>query len=337
MKKQGFTLVELLVVIAIIGMLVGLLLPAIQMARESARRAQCTNKMKQLGLATHNYISSFRDTLPPGIGDQVYKENWDPGVDNYGVFAFLLPYLEYESLYKMIDFDKALNSFLLTSDGQVVLYTHIPTFICPSWGEEPVANVGHGLETFEKGALTTYNGVNGAYISSSDNNGLKDGQKMKVPTYINSCYGKIPNNGLLQYGAKTPVSMASDGLSTTLLFGEMVHNDKDAGKQYYEYPGMNRAWIRGCQANGNGAKTLYPVKAIRYALNTECNRNDNGSTETSVPFNHTPFGTRHSGGAFFTRGDGSVAFLNDEILLSVLKRMATRSGGEMFDEEEEED
>ncbi|MBE6429010.1 MAG: DUF1559 domain-containing protein [Planctomycetaceae bacterium] len=336
MKKKGFTLVELLVVIAIIGMLVALLLPAVQMARESARRMQCQNKLKQLGLAVHNYVSAHNNHLPPGIGDEQYRETWDVGVDNYGVFVFLLPYLDQNALYQMIDQEQSLNSFIASAAGSTVLYTPINAFLCPSWGEEPVAGLGQGYASYEKGALKTYDGVNGAIISAEDNNGLKESEKMKVSSGLNSCYGKIPNNGLLQYGNKTGIGTVKDGLSQTLLFGEMVHADKSVSGNYHKYPGSNRAWIRGCQNGGNGAKTLYPVKAIRWELNTECNRVDSGTSSSSVPFNHLPFSSPHADGVFFARGDGSVSYLNDEMELSILKRLATRDGGEAVDETKED-
>lgn len=335
MNKKGFTLVELLVVIAIIGVLVALLLPAVQMARESARRMQCSNKLKQIGIAIHNYAAANRNELPPGVGDRQYKENWDPGVDNFSVHSYILPYMEYNSLYQMIDFDKSLSAFLATSNGATVQYSEIPAFLCPSWGEDPVASLGQGLQSFEKGALKTYDGVNGSYISNSDNSGLEEGEKMKVPTYMNSCFGKIPNNGMLQYGKKTPLAMVKDGTSNTLLFGEMIQRDSNKS-EWAKYPGGNRAWIRGCQPNGNGAYTLYCAKAIRWELNTECNRNDNGSSSSSVPFNHFPFRSPHSDGVFFAKGDASVSFLSQDILLSVLKRMGTRDGGETYQEDEEE-
>lgn len=334
MNRKGFTLVELLVVIAIIGMLVALLLPAVQMARESARRMQCQNNLKQIGLAVHNYASSHSNNLPPGVGDEQYRESWDVGVDNYGILALLLPYLDQNPLYQQIDQEVGLTTFIATSAGSTVLYTPINAFICPSWGEEPVAGLSAGYSSFEKGALKTYDGVNGAFITESDNSGLKDSEKMKVSSGLSSCFGKIPNNGLCQYGSKTKIGTVKDGLSNTLLFGEMVFNDMSTSGQYYEYPGCNRAWIRGCQASGNGAKTCYPIKAIRWSLNNKCNRNDGGSSSSAVPFNHLPFGSRHADGVFFARGDGSASYMNEDAELSVLKRLATRDGGESIKDED---
>ncbi len=333
MNRKGFTLVELLVVIAIIGMLVALLLPAVQMARESARRMQCQNNLKQIALAIHNYVSAHSNNLPPGVGDEQYRPNWDRGVDNYGVLALLLPYVDQNALYQMIDQEKSLTDFISTGTGSNVLYTSINAFLCPSWGEEPVAGLSHGYQSFEKGALKTYDGVNGAIITAEDNAGLKKNEKMKVSSGMSSGFGAIPNNGLLQYGSKTKIGTVKDGLSNTLLFGEMVHNDESVSGNYHKYPGCNRAWIRGCQQGGNGAKTCYSIKAIRWSINNPCNRVDGGSSKSSVPFNHLPFASSHADGAFFARGDGSVSFMDSETELSVLKRLATRDGGEAINEE----
>jgi len=325
MNKKAFTLVELLVVIAIIGMLVGLLLPAVQMAREAARRMQCSNNLKQIGLAVHNFSSSFNNMFPPGVGDREYN-GWDPGVNNTGVHTYLLPYLDQMALYQMIDLEIPLQQFVdVHSNGQLVRFTEIGTFICPSYGEDHIAEKP---DYWSKGALTTYCGVNGSWIISSDNNGLSEGEKMTIPTPQNSAFGKIPDNGLLRFGKKVKMGEVKDGLTNTLLFGEMVQINKDGGT----FPGGNRIWLMGDLNGGNGSKALYSVKAIRWPINTKCNRNDGGSSKDAVPFNHFPFRSEHSGGVYMARGDGSVAFQSENTELSVLKRMGTRAGGEAFEE-----
>lgn len=323
MPRKGFTLVELLVVIAIIGMLVGLLLPAVQQARESARRMQCSNHLKQIGLAIHNYASANNNCLPPGVGDQQYASNLDPGCNNTGVHTYLLPYMEQNALFQMVDLEVTLSTFLATANGDAARNTVIPTFICPSWGEQPVSDVSAG---FSHGALNTYCGVDGSFIEASDNSGLKDGEKMKIPTYVTSGHGKFPDNGIFKFGKKVKAAEVKDGLSNTLMFGEMIQKDRNGA-----YPGGNRIWLMGDYWAGKGCKALYSLKVIRWKLNVECSRNDGGSSSSAVPFNHFPFRSPHSGGVFFARGDGSVGFLADRTELSILKRMGTRNGEETFE------
>lgn len=334
MHKKGFTLVELLVVIAIIGMLVGLLLPAVQVARESARRMQCKNKMKQLGTAVHNYMSAYNNELPPGSGHIYYdktQQYW-PGYNDFSIHTYLLPYLDQKPLYDVIDsndgFSKGYMAFVATANGKAVLMTEISTFLCPSWSEDGVCSSTNA--SYEKGALKTYDGVNGAYITDADNSGVKDSGKFKIPTYKSSAFGKIPDNGLVRFGEGTKLSSVKDGLSNTFLFGEMIQIDTN-GSSHSKFPGGNRPWLFGC--HDNTSRTLYSMKAIRWGLNQECNRDDGGSTNTKVPFNHFPFRSPHSGGVTFTFGDASVQFMNDETELSILKRLATRDGEEVIDSE----
>src|SRR5258705_10904146 len=125
-KKRGFTLVELLVVIAIIGILVALLLPAIQAVGEAARRAQCTNHLKQLGLALHNYISAKKDVLPGGL----YQESKSPaGFQGESFFVYLMPYMEYPEVYDQWDkVTRKNNASKVTAPAA----TLIPTLLCPT-------------------------------------------------------------------------------------------------------------------------------------------------------------------------------------------------------------
>ncbi len=134
--RRAFTLVELLVVIAIIGILIALLLPAVQAAREAARRSQCTNNLKQIGLAIHDYMDVCRTHFPPG----------SPGRTRHGFFSLILPFLEQTSVYKDLTLSGSAHS-------ETHRYTEIPGYVCPSYpGDRIVRNhsntIGDGSVRF---------------------------------------------------------------------------------------------------------------------------------------------------------------------------------------------
>jgi prepilin-type N-terminal cleavage/methylation domain-containing protein len=194
MTRQAFTLVELLVVIAIIGILVSLLLPAVQAARESARRTQCNNNLKQIGIALHNYHDNFR-SLPPGwiAFDNAGNPDPEDGLPGWGWAPHIFPYMEQINLHEQLDMDEDIDE----PDNSIVKIT-IPGFLCPSDpGEKRLfLDAEHGIVETTR---SNYVGVFGPEeLEDNPSDGL----------------------GVFYHNSRVPFSEVIDGLSNTFFVGE---------------------------------------------------------------------------------------------------------------------
>jgi prepilin-type N-terminal cleavage/methylation domain-containing protein len=305
--RRGFTLVELLVVIAIIAVLMALLLPAVQGVRETARRTQCGNNLRQLGIAMAGYASQNGDLLPPG--NTARKGSNDA---YHGLFSHLLPHLEQIGIWDELDPEGT------NPGGSKHRNTPVPTYLCPSWPDPVLFTSYPSSLGYMNGAMTTYQGCNGATIPGRSE--------------LSSGFGSLPNNGLVRYGegatareavqaASLPTASVRDGLSNTLALMEFVHRDNDYGV-FKPAPGNVRAWI--LSTNGASSRGLYASKVLRYAPNQWINRTSDGTL-----FNHLPFGSFHAGGLLATMGDGSTRFIDDYVDLAVLRAAATANGREL--------
>lgn len=300
---RGFTLIEMLAVIAIIGVLVALLIPAVQSARESSRRTSCFNNLRQLGLAMQGYASQNADRFPPGAPAQSSTAN-----AYHGLFSHLLPFLDQMTVWTSLD---------LSAAGPVsspYRYTTIPSYVCPSW-TFPTVFSGNTANPYANGAITTYQG----------NNGTKATPNLKE--VLSTAYGNLPNNGLVRFGtgstsgaafaaSSVPVASVRDGLSNTMAILEFVHRDPDSPTP----PGNVRPWI----LSSNDDKGLYVAKVVGFAPNQPVSRGLDG-----VLFNHLPFGSNHPSGLGAMMGDGSVRFIDDFVAISVFTAMATAAQADL--------
>lgn len=323
-SRRGFTLVELLVVIAIIGTLVALLLPAVQAAREAARRSQCANNLKQMGLAVQNFMSARADRLPIGYGGMLKSMVQAPYATNnkMHVFASILPYMEQQNTYDQIDFNY--YDFGRDPNDDPAKNLVVPAFICPSWPDESV--VESSPFDYKEGALVTYAGVGGATVDGLD----------PVEDFVSSGFGPIPKNGVftvelkqltnnsgdVMVGVSRRGSEITDGQSNTLLIGEFVQRDCRllTNEGCEESPGNLRPWYLG-----GFRDAPYSTKVIEFTPNVMVNRS------YGVPFNYLPMGSYHSGVTHFAFVDGSVHVLTDEIQRDVFQFMATANGSEVID------
>lgn len=292
-KRQGFTLVELLVVIAIIAMLVTLLLPAVQSAREAARRTQCINNLKQMVLACHNYASSNADVFPPGSPDNLL----------HGLFTHMLPYLEEGALYDSLDLEGTAHHNA-NEQANPARFVPIPAYGCASYGDTVFRNPE--LADYQRGAVTTYQGVGGGFTS------------FQTPQITKSQYGDFPHNGMFGWGFRRQLKQVADGLSKSLAIGEFVHRDIIEGT-FSLPPGNTRPWILGANS-GFGS---YAMKVVALPPNIRIDRVADG-----VPFNHLPFGSSHDSVTNFGLGDGAVRSIANGVDFEVFQAMATVNGTE---------
>lgn len=288
--RKGFTLVELLVVIAIIGILIALLLPAVQAAREAARRSQCSNHLKQISLALLNYESTYK-TLPPAT-ISTNQLSWH---------VFILGFMEQGPLYEQFDFAKHTDS----SPNIQLSLKRVNTYLCPSTANEDDTRNFVNLYNGEAPYSMHYFGIAGP-----------DGTNTYVtPSVAYTCTGSGANYGAIctqgTMGYPTPVKLAAitDGTSNTYLLGECS----------WTRLGRYRSWSRGLFAASSTDLAIMSARNILYSINSRL---------TNTQFNDIPFGSQHPGGCQFALVDGSVRFVSETIDQAIYLATASRDGGE---------
>ena len=310
-RGNGFTLVELLVVIAIIGILIGMLLPAVQAVREAARRISCANNMRQMSLAMLNFESA-NQRFPSGMSaDQSYLTDnsitfastlTTPGV---GWSCIILPFVEQQNQFDAVstlsnrlrDTAAAFNS----GQGSNVL----PSFICPSC---PMADI-NPTRTGGNGK-SNYVGIWGTVVDSGSNGSDYDDIAADATVYDASNY-----DGMLFLDSQITFGDIGDGASNTFLVGE-----RD-GAQIAGTTRTRRAaiWIGADQSNFLNF-CLAPCSGLNdFTINSIADNN------RSILL---PISSQHSGGAQFGRADGSVEFVSETIAADVYEAMGTRNGRE---------
>jgi prepilin-type N-terminal cleavage/methylation domain-containing protein/prepilin-type processing-associated H-X9-DG protein len=291
--KRGFTLVELLVVIAIIGILTAMLLPAVQAAREAARRSQCTNNLKQLSLAMLTYHQAVGKFPPPGISSN--QVSW---------LILILPYLEQKPLHDQFDFNEGPFG---QPEKLRVAEVSVPVFFCPSSTDDEDRRSGSSSEVYPAGGprvfTAHYFGVLGP---NGTNNYLPTPTAYKC-TGLTEAFGGYCTQGVFFYPTGLDIASVRDGTSNTLFIGEIAW----PGMPYY------RAFTRGYYKDNRGTLLLF-AKNVQYPINSR----------NTTTWNNTAFGSLHPGGAHFAMVDGSVRFLSQYIEQNVYLAIASRNGEE---------
>jgi len=348
---RGFTLIELLVVIAIIAVLISLLLPAVQSAREAARRAQCTNNLKQLGLGIHNYHTTH-DTFPLG-GTAAWTSGYGPN-QSWGTWtaqALLLGYMEGQPLYNAINFNHVCCWDVGAYINQTVTTTILNVFICPSDVVSPIPTQNDVLT----GATTNYLASAGSSTDFFNPNGLF-AEALK-------CYG---------------VQACTDGSSNTIAFGESLVGPTSPQQQQVKwrtgpvmgngsalctggwcgiydvstnYNGVladlatceqgyidpaqngkvNQKGFRWCENLAGFAifNTVVPPSPGNYRF-AWCALRGGGTNSNASDGQYQNANSNHPGGANFLLGDGSVRFIKSSINIRTYWALGSRSLGEVI-------
>jgi prepilin-type N-terminal cleavage/methylation domain-containing protein len=302
-SRRALTLIELLVVAAIIGLLVALLLPAIQASRESARRAQCLNNFKQLGIALHNY-ADVHGQLPSASTSPVDVGVWnfanDPTVHLHSWAGMLLPYLEESSLHGTIDF----HASSLAPANRDVAATLVATYRCPSFVGQDYSQGKKYLELYDRFAIRNYVALGSTSVGTLWGPGID---------------GKRRPDGSMYCQSTTTWKDITDGLSQTVVIAETREQDV-------------AVWIDGTGA----AAVARPFSADNvpsYAVEDATSLNHDayyvwGDTIDSIDCRYGP-SSMHAAVVGHLAADGSARFLADTIEPKLYDALVTRAGGEV--------
>ncbi|MFN0196717.1 MAG: DUF1559 domain-containing protein [Planctomycetaceae bacterium] len=319
-RRKAFTLIELLVVIAIIAVLIALLLPAVQQAREAARRSACINNMKQIGLALHNYHDALL-RFPPGcLGGGV----GDPHTTGTNWRTFILPYIDQANIYNQLNFvgnfstrGAAGSSIGLTNGNQVLTGVIVPVYRCPSNINDPLTpSAGSAMQNSGAGQMIDYVGVAGATPDPAGRAGV-------CVTSTSYAYnGTACANGVMTINECVSIAKIIDGTSNTLMVAEQSGMVGVIDIRANYNGGWSGNYEKKPVSQMSGASYPYQtgVTSIAYSPNAKTA----GTGATGAYQSNTIINSFHVGGIHGLLADGSVRFLSENMDFTVLTKIASR-------------
>ncbi len=335
MRRRGFTLIELLVVIAIIAVLVALLLPAVQQAREAARRSQCKNNLKQMGLALHNYHDTY--TMFPN-GNVASTGGW--GMSWY---MRILPYVDQAPVYNKLNFSGNQPGWAWSGDaagnnnGSVISGIRFSFTVCPSSPLNDIRSAGsYNIEHPQ------YYGITGA----TNGNGFVNNPGNRVAQCCACCGGQAGTGQITSGGTLMPLTAIglnalTDGSSNVMVIGESSNfvwsAPPPAGSQTVDDQGVHGMMMGGPNLNrvedfnGGMMDRQFNLTTVRYPPNAQAI--DNNSAWPGISDNYginKPLNSAHTGGIHGLLGDGSVRFISDNINMLTLRQLCTRDDGQVM-------
>jgi len=355
-RRMGFTLVELLVVIAIIGVLVALLLPAVQAAREAARRMRCSNNLKQIGLAVHNYHDSqgafpIGNVSPAAMSPEGCFSGTSASTNHPGAIwsVTILPYLEQTGIYNSLNISGTfpssygdataspaptnLNPAVYNPITTAPLYSRISVYQCPSTapGMLPwvsVATVGAPMPSVEKTTMNYFACMGGGLDEPATSNRVASASKQNCT--CGTVGANFPNarflihwtNGFMHVNSQKGFRNCTDGTSNSILIGETIYQNMQ----------INRGWGTGHRtkhASNNGPGNLTGTYRAINSGKALYNAFSDRATDQNI-HNHLQnacFGSQHPGAAGFCLGDGSVRFLNETMNLAIYRTLGAIDDG----------
>jgi prepilin-type N-terminal cleavage/methylation domain-containing protein/prepilin-type processing-associated H-X9-DG protein len=322
--RRAFTLIELLVVIAIIGVLVGLLLPAVQKVRDAAARAACQNSLKQIALALHNYHDA-NQVLPAGTVSanlsaslQAYYGPWS-GLSYTTWMIPILPYMEQDAIYAAWARFPAGSTASVNGGPDHPLAQPIKVLVCPS---DPLPTTG--VYMFTAPSTSNPQGVWKGLTSYGGNCGTQPAPSYPTP---------LIKDGIFHYNTKTQINDIKDGTSNTILAGEQSHYDP-----LWATFMSNQAptyWDLACYAMwgaGNQGTWRQAIVPINWQLpSSVAPTPPTGAVYTDLNWKRRmAYGSQHPGGCNMAFCDGSVKFVSDRLDLITFQALSTKDGGEVI-------